>query len=443
MTAQLEKDKLVLQAIENEISARQLQGESQAEETEKGVQNLAVLGNSFELLNNIISVAGKAAAAFMSMFGAKVDTSMFTQMSGSIESIQSQLSNINWDDVSTGILKEAQGILKDRIDATTIAIGALDTASSDIDKNLNDMADAAKKAANASGKSADAAKAYADALKEQAEALKAAAEAEQKRIETEVEGIKKVLEARKKALEEQNEAIQKQIDKEKEAQEILLEAYLKYLEKRKDEYQQTLDDMEKAAEKAREAADESNENLTFQNQIAQDYYKDQIELIDEKINALNKEAEAEDRLQKLQEARDAYERAKNTKNRLVLVRGAGWVFKRDQEEISSTYDALRDAEREVEIAKLNEEKELLQDHADAWAEKAENIGKTTEELEKYNKAYKEFANMTEEQRKEALNAFIDAVIRNNQLNQDATDKENAFEDQSDAEKEGTLAWNIA
>ena len=202
----------------------------------------------------------------------------------------------------------------------------------------------------------------------------------------------------------------------------------------------TLDDMEKAAEKAREAADESNENLTFQNQIAQDYYKDQIELIDEKINALNKEAQAEDRLQKLQEARDAYERAKNTKNRLVLVRGAGWVFKRDQEELSSTYDALRDAEREVEIAKLNEEKELLQDQANAWAEKAENIGKTTEELEKYNKAYKEFSDMTEEQRKEALNAFIEAVIRNNQLNQDATDKENAFEDQSDAEKEGTLAW---
>lgn len=57
----------------------------------------------------------------------------------------------------------------------------------------------------------------------------------------------------------------------------------------------------KQAEKAREAADESNENLTFQNQIAQDYYKDQIELIDEKINALNKEAQAEDRLQKLQE----------------------------------------------------------------------------------------------------------------------------------------------
>ena len=304
-------------------------------------------------------------------------------------------------------------------------------------------ANATNLSAKSTGKATDAAKAYADALKEQAEALKAATEAEQKRIETEVEGIKKVLEARKKALEEQNEAIQKQIDKEKEAQEILLEAYLKYLEKRKDEYQQTLDDMEKAAEKAREAADESNENLTFQNQIAQDYYKDQIELIDEKINALNKEAEAEDRLQKLQEARDAYERAKNTKNRLVLVRGAGWVFKRDQEEISSTYDALRDAEREVEIAKLNEEKELLQDQADAWAEKAENIGKTTEELEKYNKAYKEFANMTEEQRKEALNAFIDAVIRNNQLNQDATDKENAFEDQSDAEKEGTLAWNIA
>ena len=296
---------------------------------------------------------------------------------------------------------------------------------------------------SATNSATDAAKAYADALKEQAEALKEAAEAEQERIETEVEGIKKVLEARKEALEEQNELLQEQIDKEKEAQEIILEAYLKYLEKRQNEYQDSLDEMEKAAEEARELADKNNEELNFTNEIAQDYYKDQIALIDEKINALNEEAEAEDRLQKLQEARDAYERAKNTKNRLVLVRGAGWVFKRDQEEISSTYDALQDAEREVEIAKLENEKELLQEQADAWAEKAENIGKSTEELEKYNKAYEDFANLTEEQRKEALNAYIEAILKNNELNQDATDKENAFEDQSDADKEGTLAWNIA
>ena len=296
---------------------------------------------------------------------------------------------------------------------------------------------------SATNSATDAAKAYADALKEQAEALKEAAEAEQERIETEVEGIKKVLEARKEALEEQNELLQEQIDKEKEAQEIILEAYLKYLEKRQNEYQDSLDEMEKAAEEARELADKNNEELNFTNEIAQDYYKDQIALIDEKINALNEEAEAEDRLQKLQEARDAYERAKNTKNRLVLVRGAGWVFKRDQEEISSTYDALQDAEREVEIAKLENEKELLQEQADAWAEKAENIGKSTEELEKYNKAYEDFANLTEEQRKEALNAYIEAILKNNELNQDATGKENAFEDQSDADKEGTLAWNIA
>lgn len=309
-------------------------------------------------------------------------------------------------------------------------------AAKDYDKNL-------RSASKSTGGASDAAKDYADALKEQADALREAAEAEQERIETEVEGIKKVLEARKEALEEQNELLQEQIDKEKEAQEIILEAYLKYLEKRQNEYQDSLDEMEKAAEEARELADKNNEELNFTNEIAQDYYKDQIALIDEKINALNEEAEAEDRLQKLQEARDAYERAKNTKNRLVLVRGAGWVFKRDQEEISSTYDALQDAEREVEIAKLENEKELLQEQADAWAEKAENIGKSTEELEKYNKAYEDFANLTEEQRKEALNAYIEAILKNNELNQDATDKENAFEDQSDADKEGTLAWNIA
>ena len=387
-------------------------------------QQMSVLAKIVEILNNLLGINVSASAQAVDSILAEGDS-----RAKLVEELEAQVSS---SDKNLEALRNEYEMLKSSETAIENETAA---------KMLNTKA--SQEAAKASGKAADAAQAYADALKEQAEALQAATEAEQKRIETEVEGIKKVLEARKKALEEQNEAIQEQIDKEKEAQEILLEAYLKYLEKRKDEYQKTLDDMEKAAEKAREAADESNENLTFQNQIAQDYYKDQIELIDEKINALNKEAQAEDRLQKLQEARDAYERAKNTKNRLVLVRGAGWVFKRDQEELSSTYDALRDAEREVEIAKLNEEKELLQDQANAWAEKAENIGKTTEELEKYNKAYKEFSDMTEEQRKEALNAFIEAVIRNNQLNQDATDKENAFEDQSDAEKEGTLAWNIA
>lgn len=410
------------------------QAESLADEIESKAN--AVEANE-QLVYSIDDVGTVMASLLTLIRNAPVDFDSLTgEVKGSAEKMRALASDLR--DVASDAKNNASALEDDnkKLEGLKNGIISAGNATKDYDKNL-------RSSTKSSGKATDAAKAYADALKEQAEALKDAAEAEQKRIETEVEGIKKVLEARKKALEEQNETIQKQIDKEKEAQEILLEAYLKYLEKRKDEYQQTLDDMEKAAEKAREAADESNENLTFQNQMAQDYYKDQIELIDEKINALNEEAEAEDRLQKLQEARDAYERAKNTKNRLVLVRGAGWVFKRDQEEISSTYDALRDAEREVEIAKLNEEKELLQDQADAWAEKAENIGKTTEELEKYNKAYKEFANMTEEQRKEALNAFIDAVIRNNQLNQDATDKENAFEDQSDAEKEGTLAWNIA
>lgn len=443
LEAQKAKDEVVLAAVQAEIKARGLNSETQAKETEKGVNNAGILASALQILGNTVSEVGKRAAALFGIFGAKIDTSVFTEMTGSVEEINAKLGQIDWSSVSDEALLETEQLLIDRIGETTNQISFLDAASKDIGTNLNKMADAAKNAGGSSSDAADAAEAYAEALKEQAEALEAAAEAEQKRIETEVEGIKKVLEAKKEALEEQNELLQKQIDKEKESQEILLEAYLKYLEKRQEEYQNTLDEMEKAAEEARELADKNNEELEFTNEIAQDYYQNQIDLIDEKINALNEEAEAEDRLQKLQEARDAYERAKNTKNRLVLVKGAGWVFKRDQDEISSTYDALQDAEREVEIAKLEDEKELLQEQADAWAEKAENIGKTTEELEKYNKAYEEFANLTEEQRKEALNAYIEAILKNNELNQDATDKENAFEDQSDADKEGTLAWNIA
>ena len=418
------------QAVATEANALASELEAKAS-VARGNQILAVSTNDL----------GISSANLLSLI--KGSPVVFNEYTGTLQGTAAELQQLAADLRQTASDAEEQAEEAKQANVNLEGLKKGITAAGDAAKNYGETLGGSGGSTDSTNAAAEAAEAYAEALKEQAEALEAAAEAEQKRIETEVEGIKKVLEAKKEALEEQNELLQEQIDKEKESQEILLEAYLKYLEKRQEEYQNTLDEMEKAAEEARELADKNNEELEFTNEIAQDYYQNQIDLIDEKINALNEEAEAEDRLQKLQEARDAYERAKNTKNRLVLVKGAGWVFKRDQDEISSTYDALQDAEREVEIAKLEDEKELLQEQADAWAGKAENIGKTTEELEKYNKAYEEFANLTEEQRKEALNAYIEAILKNNELNQDATDKENAFEDQSDADKEGTLAWNIA
>ena len=284
---------------------------------------------------------------------------------------------------------------------------------------------------------------YNDALKEQADLLKELADAEKERISQQIESIQKVLEAKKSEIEKENEMLQEQIDKEKEAQEIMLEGYKKYLDNRKEEYEKSLEDLQKAAEEAREKADKNNEDLNFQNEIAQDYYADRIAAIDERINKINEEAEAENRLLEIQKNKDAYERAKNEKNRLVLVGGAGFVYQRDQNAIEEAKKALEESERELEIANLEKEKEQLQEQANSWAEKAENIGKTTEELLKYQEAYEKFSNLTQEEREQALKDYITAIVENNKLNQDALDKEENYEQQSDPNVEGSIAWNIA
>lgn len=297
-------------------------------------------------------------------------------------------------------------------------------------------------AGGAAKKAADATDEYTKALKANADALKDVAEAEEKATKARIDAIKAVLEAKKEELEKKNEKLQKEIDDEREAQEIQLEAWQRYLDERLEDYQKHLDDMEKAADDARKKADDDNARLKENNEVAQKYYKDQIALIQDQINAINNQAAAEDRLQKLREAQDAYERAKNSRTRVVLTRGGGWTFRRDQDEIESAQTNLRNAQNAVTIADLEAQKEELQAQADAWAEQAENIGKTTEELKRFNDAYANFTNMSEDDRKLAYQTFAQEVIANNSLNQNATDLQKQFEDQSDDSVEGTIAWNI-
>lgn len=282
----------------------------------------------------------------------------------------------------------------------------------------------------------------AEAAKEAAEAAQEAAEAFQESIEVELEAIEKVLDKRKEALEKEIELMEEQRDEEEKSQRIQLNGFIKYLEKREELYEEHLDTLEKLADEAEKKAEEDNERLELQNEVVQDFYQNQIDAVQAKIDAINEEAEAEDKLQKLQEARDAYEQAKNTKNRLVLVQGAGWVFKRDQQAIKDTQAALETAEREKQIADLEKEIEILEEEAQKWADQAENIGKATSELEKYNEAYAQFAKLSDEERKQAYNDYVAALVQNNILNQAAIDAADRYDKESDENVEGSTAWNI-
>ena len=91
---------------------------------------------------------------------------------------------------------------------------------------------------------------------------------------------------------------------------------------------------------------------------------------------------------------------------------------------------------------MEKEKKTLELQADAWAKKAENIGKTTEELQKFADIYKNFSQMTQADRDKALEAFAKAVVENNKLNQDALDKEREVERQEDEDNAGSIAAQI-
>ena len=57
-------------------------------------------------------------------------------------------------------------------------------------------------------------------------------------------------------------------------------------------------------------AEENGDDLQSIADAVIDYYDSEINAIQAKIDALNDEADATEKLQKLQEARDAYEKAK-------------------------------------------------------------------------------------------------------------------------------------
>lgn len=295
---------------------------------------------------------------------------------------------------------------------------------------------------SAADEALEAEKKYVEQLKKTADQLKKVADEEQKIQEKRIKMIQKVLQKRQDALEKENELLEKQIDQSRETEEIQLEAFQRYLEKRIKAFEDALAALEKAADKAKKAAETNNDDLNFQNEVVQQYYKDQIQLIDDQIEALKKKNEEENLALKLAQAQDAYERSRESQNRLVLVRGAGWVWQRDREQLEKARKELKDVQREVTIADLEKEKAKLQEQADAWAEKAKNIGKTTEELEKFAKIYKEFSNMTAADRDKALEAFAKAVLENNKLNQEALDAERKLEFESDEDAVGSIAAQI-
>ena len=176
-----------------------------------------------------------------------------------------------------------------------------------------------------------------EAWEKRKEILESEGDAQEKRIKL----IQEELKMRKEALKEEQEALKNAFEQQKKDMEGLLD----YLE---DYYEEQQELREEAAEKAQEA-------LNKEAQALQDAIEGEKRLIQAKIDAMDEEAEAEDRLLKLQKARDEYERARTSKTRLVLTKGAGWVFKTDNAQVADAAANLKEAERDYERSLLEEE----------------------------------------------------------------------------------------
>lgn len=251
------------------------------------------------------------------------------------------------------------------------------------------------------------------------------------------------------AAKERLKVLKEEVEKSKKAREDALEASRKhnkiYFEELKDAYEDWLknqaDAIDKAKEKEKEledARDDDNDRLNDWSNAVQDAYDLQIDGIQAKIDALDKEAEAEDRLRKLQEARDAYERSRNQRTRLVLTQGAGWIFKTDTEALNQARDGLKNAQRDYQKAVLQDEIDKIQEQKDKWAEVAENIGKTTDELKKYDDLLLEAKELLKDGDVEAaLSTFRGEVTANNAKAQAVEDQKaiiDALEKQYEADE---------
>ena len=281
-----------------------------------------------------------------------------------------------------------------------------------------------------------------DALEDQKKALEKSKDA----LEKQKQALEDARDAAKDYANTLADAIKNRLEKELEKAESAVENYYdalnQALEELIDNATDELDKLQQAAEEAQDLAEENADALQEQADLVIDFYDKQIEAIQAKIDASQEEADALERLQKLQEARDAYEQAKQ-KTRLVLIEGAGWRFRTDKDALTEAGESLATTETENQNELLEQQIEALENIKAKWEEIAENIGKATSELEKTANFQVFLESRSPDQLDDLYNQFAGSVGQNNALFENALQAQNKYEEQNNANAEGTLAWQIS
>ena len=292
--------------------------------------------------------------------------------------------------------------------------------------------------------------------------------------------------------------LNKEIDKQTETIKAFYDAIKDSIQSEIDTFEDQLDALNKKADELQKAADNQKDSLSKLYDAAKAYYdaasdgidneiagidrviernnekvevlKEQQDAIQAQIDALDDAADSESKLLALEKARDALATARQQKTRLVLTNGGGWRFKTDksavQEAQSNLASAQRDYQKEVlerQVKKLDNQidgidkvndnlndvkdglegqKEILSDISGQWDTINDSLGKTASEIQEQTELIKKFQYGSNDSRFGELTNFAGGVTNNQQQQQEASDASNKYEEQSNADKKGTLAEAI-
>lgn len=332
-------------ADELEAMANEVEGKGKSAEASVESGNVSIDAAQKVLLGE--NKMGEAAhKAWEKVEGSK-NTTAYNAVAADLDKITAKLKTVSNADDIRALANEARAkALTARAQAAQLAI--------------NRTANSFNKAGKAAGNAAKETDKLKDALKDIKEQLDDAKDAAEGYIEAVLDFLDKV--------EAEEEA---KLEKEKNLLKIQLQEWKNYIDKRQELAQDALE---------------------LQGQAANMYFNQEIAAIQAKIDALDDEAAAEDRILKLQKARDEYNRAQNSRTRLILTKGAGWLFKTDQNAIANAQKTLRDVQREIQKAEYQDQVNQLQDQAAAWQEIADKIGESAAEAEKLAAALEQFTN---------------------------------------------------
>lgn len=143
-----------------------------------------------------------------------------------------------------------------------------------------------------------------------------------------------------------------------------------------------------------------------------------IDVIDKRIDAINKENDAQERAIELAKAQDALDKARANKTVHVYKgKGQGFVWEADGNAVrdaqSTLNDTIRKNRKDEEIERLNKLKEKVQESTNL-------IGSSWEDYQKKLKYTAEFEKMTFDEMTGHYDTFKDSVLKNMQVVQTAT-----------------------